>query len=276
MGNLLLFLKKQAHWFLFAFLSIFCFILIYQSLNYQRYVLSGSVRVLSAPVYQVWSGVTKHFKLNYENEILIKQNQELMNLLSSSFIENKDTSYTAGNLTKTAMYTYTNAHVISNSSGRKNNYLVLDKGFKDGIRNDMAVITPQGIVGVVNNVSEHFSSVISLLHTESRISARVLPLDYIGTVVWFGDNPQEVDLTDIPYHLKVNVGDSVVTSGYSLVFPKDIFIGTIKSITRSQNSSFYSVKVKLAVNYNHLHSVYVIKNEFRTEIDSLKSHFKND
>lgn len=276
MGNLLLFLKRQSHWFLLAFLSLFCLILIYQHLNYQRYVLSGSARTLAAPVYKMWSGVTKHFKLSYENELLIKQNEELMNLLNSSFIEKTDTSYSAENLTKTAMYSYTNAHVISNSSGRKNNYLILDKGLKDGISNDMAVITSQGIVGVINSVSDNFSSVISLLHTESRISARVVPLDYIGTIVWYGDNPQEVDLTDIPYHLNVNVGDSIVTSGYSLVFPRDIFVGTIDSVTRSTNSSFYSIKVKLAVNFNNLNSVYIIKNVFRTEIDSLKTHFNND
>lgn len=278
MNNLFIFLKKQAHLFLFLCLTIVSLICIFNNYNYQRYIFSENFQIITFPVYKLWGNITKHFKLETENSNLIQQNKTLLETFKSSYIEKNDTSYlkVSPHNTSIKMYSYTDAHVISSSNNRKNNYLILDKGYQDGIRNDMAVIAPNGIVGVVNHTSQHFSSVISLLHTESRISSRIIPSNYIGTIVWMGNNATEANLIDIPFHLKVNIGDTIVTSGYSLVFPKDLIIGTVKSIQRSENSSFYSIIVKLAVNFNYLNSVYVIQNVYKEEIDSLKSKFKND
>jgi rod shape-determining protein MreC len=195
------------------------------------------------------------------------------------FIFSEDTVYSVfsgENKNKRRMYDITTAHVVFNTTHKLNNYIIIDKGKKEGVTYDMAVLSPNGVVGVVSDVSENFSTVISLLNPNSRVNARIIPINQIGTVVWIDADPTVAQVIDIPQHLMVAVGDSVVTSGHSSVYPKDILIGTVIEKYDNPNNTFLTIKIKLAADFRNLHNVYLISNLYKSEIDSLKTKFKNE
>ena len=177
---------------------------------------------------------------------------------------------------KRRMYDITTAHVVFNTINKTYNYIIIDKGKNDGIVPDMAVLSPSGVAGVVSEVSDNFSTVISLLNPNSRISARILPINQIGTVVWMDPDPTIAQVTDIPQHLMVSVGDSIVTSGYSDVFPKDLLIGIVVEKYDNPNNTFSTIKIRIATDFGKLNNVYLISNLYKSELDDLKSEFKNE
>jgi len=280
MNNLAQFLRKNFHYLLFVILQIIAIILIYNTLNYPRFVISTFGKSVTGPFYEMRHFFTKHFNFEHENAILVQENLKLLREQESSFIFRSDSLLTEAELTKLnkrlRVYDYTYANVIHNTVHKKNNYLIIDKGASDGITYDMAVICSDGVVGVVNDVSEHYSSVISLLHSDSRISAKIYPSNQLGNIVWDEDDPEKANLLDISQHININIGDSVFTSGYSYVFPKNILIGTVCEKKVNSKSSFLTLKVKLSTNFSRLNTVYIVKNLYKSELDSLKSSFKNE
>lgn len=199
----------------------------------------------------------------------------------NNFYELDDSTYTVMSndsivRRRKQLYDYTTATVIYSSTNKKHNYLLIDKGIRDSIYPDMGVISPYGVVGVVNEVSENFASVISLLHPMSRISAKILPANQIGAIVWEGGDPNYGYLLDIPIHMEVNIGDSIYTSGFSNVFPKEILIGTVAEKKEQAQSTFQNIKVRFSVPFNKVDNVYLVKNLYKTELDTLKKHFENE
>ena len=214
-----------------------------------------------------------------ENAYLMQQNLVLLKEKESMFIVLEDTIhsvFSGEKKDKHRMYDITTAHVIFNTINKVNNYIIIDKGKKEGIVPDMAVLSPNGVAGVVSDVSENFSTVISLLNPNSRVSAKILPINQIGTVVWIDPDPSIAQVIHIPQHLMVAVGDSVVTSGYSDVFPNDILIGTVIEKYDNPNNTFLTIKIKLATDFRNLNHVYLISNLYKPELDSLKLKFKNE
>ena len=282
MKNLIEFFRRNFHYFLLGILQVVAIVLVYNNMSYPHFKLNTAMQAITGPFYEMRQGVVKHFNFAEENERLIQQNSELLAERENNFIEKEDTVFSkydtasAGRQKKLRMYDYFYAHVIHNTTHKKNNYLVLDKGWEDGVRPDMAVVAADGVVGVVNNVSTHFASVISLLHPDSRISAKVLPVNQVGTIVWQDIDHEHAYLIDIPQHLSVNVGDTVVTSGYSNVFPKDLMLGTVSNIDNQAKASFLTIKVALSVNFSNLNTVYLIENLYKAELDTLKSSFKDE
>lgn len=280
MNNLIAFFKHHFHYLLFFGLQVFAIVLVYNNSNYPRFVLGTKCKALVGPVYNGWHVLTKHFSLEEENAALIAQNEELMRQLAGNYIEKEDSLYSVdgkdgdGRRAQTIrLYDYMHAHVIHNTIHKQNNFLLLDKGAADGIETDMAVLSPDGVVGVVNDVSEHFASVISLLHLDSRVSARILPANQVGTLQWDEIDAENAYLHDIPQHWSVSVGDTVLTSGFSNVFPKDVMIGTVVEASKGAHSNFYTIKVELSTNFSRLNTVYVVKNLYKKELDTLKANF---
>ena len=150
-----------------------------------------------------------------------------------------------------------------------NNYILIDKGKVDGIEPDMGVICDQGVVGKVLNVSNHYASVMSLLNTYSVISCRFVDNQYVANVVWDNQSYQYGIVRDIPSHLSINKGDTLVTSGFSNSFPADVMVGTIEDNEDDENGIFSTAKLKFSTNFSILRHVYIVKNNFRAEIDSL-------
>lgn len=284
MNTLREFFNKFFHVIVFVVLFVTSIVLIYNSMNYQRFVLATTTQSITGPINNSWSKVLRHFQFSEENENLMQQNLQLLREKENLFIYKEDSLYTFsesdtnkyGKRVEKRMYDYFSAHVIYNTTNKKHNYIIIDKGFKDGVTTDMAVLSAQGVVGVVNDVSENFSSIIPLLNPNSRISAKIMPINQIGTVVWEDNDPELGYLVDIPQHLTVNVGDSVFTSGYSNVFPANILIGTVVNKYDNAKNTFLTIKVRFSTNFNNINSVYLVKNLYKSELDSLKKNFKNE
>ena len=130
------------------------------------------------------------------------------------------------------------------------------------------------MVGIVKDVSPNFCSVISLLHQDSRVNAKIKRTGFIGTVLWDGVDYRYAKLIDIPYHLNVRIGDTIVTSGYSTIFPEGVMIGTVAIVKPNKNDNFYNIAVKLFTDFNRIDYVYIVKNRFKSELDTLTSRFK--
>lgn len=284
MNTLREFFNKFFHVIVFVVLLVTSIVLIYNSMNYQRFVLATTTQSITGPINKSWSKVLRHFQFSEENENLMQQNLQLLREKENLFIYSEDSLYSFsvsdtnkyGNKVEKRMYDYFTAHVIYNTTNKKHNYIIIDKGLKDGVTTDMAVLSAQGVVGVVNDVSENFSSIIPLLNPNSRISAKIMPINQIGTVVWEDNDPELGYLVDIPQHLTVNIGDSVFTSGYSNVFPANILIGTVVNKYDNAKNTFLTIKVRFSTNFNNINSVYLVKNLYKSELDSLKKNFKNE
>ncbi|MCR4964789.1 MAG: rod shape-determining protein MreC [Bacteroidales bacterium] len=282
MNNLIEFIKNYFHHFLAAVLLVICFVLIGNSMSYNRYKIARICQSITMPIEKSWGKLIHHFSLNKENEQLLQQNLELLREQENMYLVKEDTTLTQMSETdsihteRIRMYDYTYAHVTYSTTDKPFNYIVIDKGSKDGLERDMAVLSPVGIVGVVSDVSKNFSSIIPIPHLDTRISALVPTINQVGTVVWDGKDPGIAYLNDVPQHLEINIGDSILTSGFSTIYPKGILIGTVKEVSSEQNATFLTIKVKLATDFKNLDLVYVVKNLYRSEIDSLKANFKDE
>ena len=279
MGNLVDFFKKYFHVFLFFILQVFCLVLISNSLSYPRFQMGKMARHTTYPIHKMWRNVLQYLSYGAENRALVEQNLLLLKERENNFLTTSDSVYEKnveeGNR-KIRMYDYISANVVYNTVHKAHNYIIIDKGIEDGIELDMAVFSAQGVVGLVNDVSKHFSTVMSILHPDARISAKLMPANQLGTVMWRGNDPAVAYLHDIPQHVIVNVGDSVFTSGFSNVFPRDLLIGEVLEKELNKNNSFFTIKIRLSVDMNKINAVYVVKNLYKEELDYLKSNMKNE
>jgi rod shape-determining protein MreC len=168
------------------------------------------------------------------------------------------------------------ARVVNNSTNRRNNYITLDRGRRQGIHTEMAVISAEGVVGIVKDVSEHYCSVLSFLHKDSRISAQVKRNGYIGSMVWEGYDARYGNLKDIAKHIKLAVGDTIVTSSFSRIFPQGVPVGVIEKVNANTGDNFQDVRVRLSVNFGNLAHVYVINSLLKDEQAALEQKQEND
>ncbi len=277
MNNLTEFFKQNFHYFLFVLLLVISFVSIRKSMAYSQYKLDMACQSVIGPVQKRWTETLHRFSLGKENEELARQNIALLREHDNMFMEKSDTVLTMRSKTDSLhpvsvrLYDYTFAHVIYNSTDQVANCIILDKGVRDGIEKEMAVTSPQGVVGVVQEVSNNFAYVLPVLNRNSRINAIVSPLNQVGTIVWEGTDPETALLENIPQHLEINIGDSVLTSGYSRIFPRGLYIGSVKEVSSGKNASFLTIKVKLGADFSRLNTVYLIRNLYKSEIDSLKA-----
>jgi rod shape-determining protein MreC len=274
MQNLIAFIWKYLAILVFLILYFFSILLIVQDSNFQRRAMVSSANEFSGSILQKWDDISAYFHLKTKNEYLALHNTLLMNRDPAAFIITDNAEFTTNDTTYRKQFTYQTAKVISNSTGKQNNYLIINKGRNQGIVPDQAALSPQGVVGIVKDVSDNFSSIISLLHSDARISAKVRRNGYVGTVIWDGKDYRYGKLIDIPYHLEVNIGDTIVTSGYSTVFPENVHIGTISEVKPNINDNFYDLKLQFFTDFNRVSQVYIVKNHFKAELDSLTSKFK--
>jgi rod shape-determining protein MreC len=263
-------------------LQIVCIILISKNRNFQSTSILNSSNEVSAETYRVISNSKEYLSLKEENLKLAKENAGLINLIRSrtyEFIQLKssiknDTLYKQ-------KYIYNTAKVINNSTNLRSNYLTLNIGSEQGITHDMAIINSEGIVGVVKDVSKNFSSALSILHKDVKVNCMLKKDGAYGPLSWEKDDDYSTaTLTDIPIHAKIRVGDTIVTSALSSIFPEGIPVGFVKSFERKSGDAFYTVKVNLSTNFKKLNHVYIIKNVFKNEQDSLElvsqKHDKDD
>ncbi|WP_153663158.1 rod shape-determining protein MreC [Chitinophaga sp. SYP-B3965] len=298
MRNLIIFLRRYFNFFLFLLLEVICFIFVFRNNNFQRTVYLNSASSISGKLYTKYNGVQYYFHLQSTNDSLVKENVRLHNELASSF-DTRDTGTfikydtlrkysndTARKLLSTEMrkYLYREAKVINNSVNREINTITIRRGSKDGIRPNMGVIGPDGAVGVVRSVSENYAVVISLLYKSTGaannsnfgFSAKLRNSGEIGTVYWDGASGGYGYMKDVPRSARLHKGDTIITSGFSAVFPENIAVGYIDTFRLSDKSSTsYSIRMKFATNFYNLQYVYVIENLLRDEQTRLEDSTRN-
>jgi rod shape-determining protein MreC len=270
MRNLIAFFVKHNFIFVFLLLQIVCFVLMLRNKHYQGSHLLNSSNKVVANVYQTSANTKAYFALREENDRLAKENAILKNYLKSSYAVLPLNEYKRNDTVYKQQYTYIDAKVVNASVNRRSNYLTLNIGSNQGIERDMAVIHPEGIVGIVKDVSPNFASVMCILHKDVRVNCQLKKDGSYGPLIWDGKDYQYCLLTDIPTHARMKKGDSVVTSELSGIFPEGILVGTVDSYERKQSEPFYTVKVKLSVDLKKANHVYVIKNKLKVERDSLE------
>jgi rod shape-determining protein MreC len=233
------------------------------------HVLNSSNRAI-ATVYETAANTREYFSLKQENERLARENAYIRNFLKSNYNIIPQQVFKRNDTVYKQQYSFISAKVVNSSVNKQRNFLTINIGSDQGITQDMAVMTSDGIVGIVTDVSSNFSSAMSLLHKDVRVNCQLKKDGSYGPLVWDGSDYRFCQLTDIPTHSKITKGDTVVTSELSGIFPEGIMVGTIESYERKRNESFYTAKVKLSADLKKVNHVYIIKNKFKNERDSLE------
>lgn len=285
MRKLLDFLLRKKHWFLFILFEALSVALIYRNNSYQRSVILSSANFVSGYVISLSGEIQSYFNLREINRKLQEQNgqMELKILELQEQIETMqaDTVTFKGAVTDSVIppfpYQFIAAEVVNNSIAHFSNYITINKGKNDGIKPDMGVVCESGVVGIVSNVSEHFSVIIPLLNPKSKISCKILGNNNFGYLSWDGDDASFATLQEVPRHSEFQKGDTIITSGYSAIFPPGLIVGTIEDFDKEHDDNFYALRIKLAASFTRLRHVQVIKNALQEEqINLEKEAKKND
>ncbi|MEI6576423.1 MAG: rod shape-determining protein MreC [Bacteroidota bacterium] len=264
------FLIKNAYYFLFIILEVIAGILIVRNYQYQSSVIFNASTELTGGINNRFNSISQYFGLRKANEALAIENALLRAKLKESMLSRDTSRFAKIDTLLKQEYTYTAAKVIHNSVSGRNNYLMLNKGSVDGLHSDMAVISPEGVVGIVSKVSAHFAWVISVLHKQTKLSCKIKKNGFVGTLVWDGMNYHNATLKDIPANVLIAKGDTIITSGYSSIFPQGIKIGTIKEFVVDKGYNFYEISVNLSQDMNKLAWVYVVTDYFKEEKSTLE------
>ncbi|WP_437398240.1 rod shape-determining protein MreC [Flagellimonas lutimaris] len=266
MQRIINFVLRYRNAFLYAFFAFISLVVTIRSHSYHQSKFFNSSRWVTGSIYGAGSDVSSYFNLQEENQRLIEENQRLRKMLFNSqedSIQPLDSTL--------AVYEVLNARLIKNSFTSPRNYITIDKGKKDGVHQDMGVITTDGILGIVENVSNNFATVQSVLNTKSNINAKIKGTEYFGSLVWDTKDYTEVQLIDIARLVPLVVGDTIVTGGMSSIFPENVPIGTIKKYDLNVSKSFYNIDVELFSDMANIKNVYLIENKDKEEIEELES-----
>ncbi len=268
MSNLIDLFIRFKNTLLFIFLLTIALILSVQAHSYQKSKVISSANAVSGGLYSWVNNIDEYFALKSDNVRLVEENRTLRQQLYNRENHVIDSSFT-DTTNYGASYKVYKADVIANHFSKLDNYILIDKGANDSIKPEMGVITSKGIVGVVENTSTHYARVISVLNTNLAINAQLKNSEHFGTLKWDGKNPNIVLLNDVPKLATVHKGDTIMTNGRSLIFPKGIPIGTVQDFTMVNGDNYYQIEVKLFNDMTNIGNVYIIKNNSRQEIESL-------
>jgi len=266
MQRIINFVLRYRNAFLYAFFAFIALVMTIRSHSYHQSKFFNSSRWITGNIYGAGSDVSSYFNLQEENQRLTEENQRLRKMLFNS----PDDSIQPLDSTL-AVYEILNARLIKNSFTSPRNYVTINKGENDGVHQDMGVITTDGILGIVENVSNNFATVQSVLNTKSNINAKIKGTEYFGSLVWDTKDYTEVQLIDIARLVPLVVGDTIVTGGMSSIFPENVPIGTIKKYDLNASKSFYNIDVELFSDMANIKNVYLIENKDKEEIKELES-----
>lgn len=265
MHNLTEFLAKHNHWFVFLVLEVVSMVLLFRYNSYQGSVWFSSANAVTGKVYEWDSAVESYFSLSGVNSQLTQRNaflEQQVRMLDDS-IARLTRSQEAAVTRLSSMVPFQGcrlipAKVVANMVNRYDNLITIDKGSADGVKRDMGVVCGMGVVGIVYLVSEHYSIVIPALNSHSNISCTIQRRGYFGYLRWRGGSSQLAYLEDVPRHAHFKLGDNVVTSGYSSVFPPDVMVGKVLHVFNSADGLSYRVQVKLSTDFARLRDVCLV------------------
>ncbi|KAB1068801.1 rod shape-determining protein MreC [Tamlana haliotis] len=250
-------------------LLLFCISLALTILSHSYHTSKfiNSANIVTGGLYESFHHIHKYVDLNTQNDMLAEENRKLrLKLLNPVVFSDStyiDTASYADN------YRIYNANIIKNSYSLTNNILTLNKGAVDGIKQDLGVISSNGLVGIIDKSGKHYSRVLSILNTSTRISAQLKKTNHFGTLIWKGGSPEYIKLIDIPKIAPVQPGDTIITSGRSSIFPKGVPIGVVNDFELDQSENYFEVNIKLFNDMTNLEHVYIIENLHSKEINNL-------
>lgn len=265
MRNLLAFLAKYDHWFVFILLEVICFVLLFRFNNFQGSVYFSSANAVAGKVYEYNSSVTTFFNMSQSNKKLSERNlilEQQVRALTQYIATHHGDSLAMEQCQKQALagFKLIPAKVIQSTINREDNLITIDKGKADGIHEDMGVACGTGVVGVVYMASDHYSIVLPVINVNSNISVMIRKRGYFGFLHWKGTPSDIAYVDDVPRHARFALGDYVVTNGYSSIFPPGIMVGKILHVFNSSDGLSYRVQLRLSTDFGKLRHVCVIDN----------------
>jgi rod shape-determining protein MreC len=274
MQQIINFIIRNKNFLLFLLLFSISILFTIQSHSYHKSKFINSANFLTGGVYNSVNNITDYFGLRSQNNLLAEENNRLKSLLYNNGI-NSDSSY-IDSVSFNNKYKFTSANIIKNSYSLSDNVLLLNKGKSDSIYEDFGVVTSKGILGIIEKTSHNFATVISILNTTSNISAKLEKTNHYGSLKWNAENPRITQLVDIPKIASFKIGDTIVTSGLSSIFPKNIPIGTVNDFKLDNTENYYEINVLLFNDMTNIEHVYIIENKDIPEINNLLNGNNNE
>ncbi len=282
MRNIFLFIRRYAIFILFLIMQTTALSMLFSYNRFHSTLYGMFSSEVSGRLNDRVDNVYSYFSLREENEKLRAQNAQLLSQLPSGQLFADTTKRLVRDTVKIdstnsyRQFEFMDAHVISNSVFLQQNYMMLHRGSNQGVQANMAVVGPEGVIGTVIGVSSNMSTVMSLLHRQTKLIAVLKKGSGLGEIVWDGKDPQTLILNKIPKTVVVKVGDTVVTSPYSDRFPPGMNIGFVSAVTNDQETNTYILKVRTAIDFSNVHHAFVVKNKLQNEMDELKSKLNKE
>ena len=275
MNTLLRFIQKYQFLLFFLLLEGISLWLLASNNYYQRSQFAGITRSFHGYTSKKIAEGTQYFRLRKINEQLASENLDLRKQLAKHSVSAIEYGLLQGSNQTSPEYEFMGARVINNSVNKQNNFITLNVGGNMGVEKEMGVVTSKGVVGIISGVSEHYATVISLLNVDFRISAKLKRSGYFGSLYWDGLNYKQAILSEIPQHVTILKGDTIVTSGFSSIFPPDIPLGTVESFDKKAGN-FYTIRFNLLSDFKQLDYVWVITSMHKAERETLENPSVND
>jgi rod shape-determining protein MreC len=277
MNSIFKYLKSKLHVLLFLFLEILCVISIFKFNSHQSAFYYSHTRKLSSKFHEVNSSIFDYFGLFNQNQALFNENIELRRKLKSNYVAESKGTFEVNDTIFKQRYKYLPAQVITNSTNRQNNLLTINRGSSSGIEKGLGVFCSEGVVGIIVEVSDNYSIATSILNNNQFVIVpKIVELNYPkGKIIWDGKDPNFLNLEEINKYEPLKKGYHLVTSSYSEFFPENISIGTIEQVETKNSKTFFDVRVRTAVNYGKIKTVYIVFDLFREEIKELEKSQSN-
>ncbi len=275
MKDLLDFIRNYSKWFVLVIYLVAGGWLLFRSDPYRQHLWLTSASAVAAGMYDAGNNVSSYFALRETNADLNRRNatleaevvnlrEQVRELRLQTFADTMQVADSVGH------FEFVVANVINNSIHHPFNYLTIDRGALDGVQPEMGVIDHSGVVGTVSTVSPHYARVISLLNPNFKLSCKIQGSEHFGSLVWDGEDPSVARLEELPRHTVFTAGDTVVTSGYSAIFPAGLPVGEILEDHKDHKENFFTLRVKLFADFTRLSNVQVVRNNMHAEVDSLE------
>ncbi len=270
MQQIVSFIIKYKYFLFFLLLELIAVSLTIQNHSFHRSKFVNSANAITGGIYSRINSFKEYNNLRVFNQQLLDENTQLKNILAQRFKDSTPHFIQVIDTTKYFQkYNYTAAKVYNNQYNRKYNYLLIDKGSRQGIEADQGVINSKGIIGITNTVSKNFATVISILNENSKINVKLLNSLYFGTMEWDGEDYNILQLTDLPVRANIKIGDTITTGGKSTIFPEGILVGTILNFSK-ENNIYQSINIKLFNDMSAIGPINVITNFDKEEIKTLE------
>lgn len=259
---------------IFVLLEIFALSLVFKSHKYQEVRFLNTSGAFTGTIMEYVNGINTFIHLGTNNKILLEENTQLRRQLAYQNKYPSDSSLPKNS--STYRFDYIPAKIVNNTINKSINYITIDKGSVDGVQKGLGVVSSNGVVGIVTNVSEHFSLIMSVISVKTLIGVRHKNTNALGNLRWNGDDPFTLQVDGLSKTLPIKKNDTIVTAGFSSIFPPDINVAIVKKLEPDESTSFYIMNVKLTNDISSLSYVYVVKNEKKKELDALESQASNE